>query len=293
MIQKLITIFLLGFSCCTASMAAPLLAIDDEIQQAIDAYEERPWELGLAGGYGVRTNPLINSKDIPMYVVLNIAWFGDYLFFDNGDVGLSIHETDKLAINFIAHINNEREIFEWLNNSQLGIQFNAAGTSGFSPVVTDPDVIPAKPVEAPGRSLAVDGGLEMIYADDWGDIQLQVLGDLTNTHKGFEVWASYAFPWQSGDWNIVPSVGLNWKSSHLLDYYYGIRDYEVEQNRPAYKGSSGFNGFARLSVAYHINDNWGITGIAEYETLSRSIRNSPIVDEDGIGTLFIGLMYNF
>ena len=291
MIQKLITIFLLGFSCCTTSMAEPPQAIDDEeIQQAIDAYEERPWELGLAAGYGVRTNPLINSDDIPMYVVLNIAWFGDYLFFDNGDVGLSIHETDKLSINFIAHINNEREIFEWLNNSQLGIQFNAAGSS-FVP--TDTNGMPTKPVEVPDRNLAVDGGLEMIYADDWGDIQLQVLGDLTNTHKGFEVWASYAFPWQSGDWNIVPSVGLNWKSSHLLDYYYGIRDSEVEVNRPAYKAQSGFNSFARLSIAYHINDNWGVTGIAEYETLSRSIRHSPIVDEDGIGTLFIGLMYNF
>lgn len=291
MIQKLITIFLLGFSCCTTSMAEPPQAIDDEeIQQAIDAYEERPWELGLAAGYGVRTNPLINSDDIPMYVVLNIAWFGDYLFFDNGDVGLSIHETDKLSINFIAHINNEREIFEWLNNSQLGIQFNAAGSS-FVP--TDTNGMPTKPVEVPDRNLAVDGGLEMIYADDWGDIQLQVLGDLTNTHKGFEVWASYAFPWQSGDWNIVPSVGLNWKNSHLLDYYYGIRDSEVEVNRPAYKADSGFNSFARLSIAYHINDSWGVTGIAEYETLSRSIRHSPIVDEDGIGTLFIGLMYNF
>ncbi|MCF6202705.1 MAG: MipA/OmpV family protein [Methylococcaceae bacterium] len=286
MIQKLITIFLLGFSCYATSMAAPPFDIDDEeIQQAIDSYEERPWELGLAAGYGVRTNPLINSDDIPMYVVLNIAWFGDYLFFDNGDVGLSIHETDKLSINFIAHINNEREIFEWLNNSQLGIQFDGAGFTGTAP--------PDKPVEVPGRSLAVDGGLEMIYADDWGDIQLQVLGDLTNTHKGFEVWASYAFPWRHGDWNIVPSVGLNWKSRHLLDYYYGIRDSEVEVNRPAYKAHSGFNNFARLSVAYHINDNWGITGIAEYETLSRSIRQSPIVDEDGIGTLFIGLMYNF
>ncbi len=293
MIQKLITIFLLGFSCCTTSIAAPPQDInDEEIQQAIDAYEERPWELGFAAGYGVRTNPLINSKDIPMYVVLNIAWFGNYLFFDNGDVGLSIHETDKLSINFIAHINNEREIFEWLNNSQLGLQFNGS-TSGFSPVNTNPDVIPAKPVEVPDRNLAVDGGLEMIYADDWGDLQLQVLGDLTNTHKGLEVWASYAFPWQSGDWNIVPSVGLNWKSSHLLDYYYGIRDSEVEKNRPAYKAQSGFNSFARLSIAYHINDNWGITGIAEYETLSGSIRHSPIVDEDGIGTLFIGLMYNF
>jgi outer membrane protein len=321
MIQKLIIITLLSLSHCALVLAEePELTADDEadIQKAIDEYEERPWELGVAAGYGVKTNPLVNSDDIPMYAVLNIAWFGDYFFFDNGDVGLNIYESEKLSLNLISHINNEREIFEWLNNAQLGISFSTS-SGGVEPSNTldqnqrsetsaSPRPRPStninfdelgseettlKTVAPTKRSLAVDGGFELLYEDDWGDIQLQVMGDMTHTHKGWEVWASYAYPWKSGNWRLTPSFGLNWKSSHLLDYYYGVRASEPVSKRPAYQAHSGFNSFVKLSISYRINDNWGIVGIAEYESLSRSIRHSPIVDQDGIETLFIGLMYNF
>lgn len=334
-------------------MAAPDLSKDEEaeIQQAIEEYEERSWELGLAAGYGVRTNPLVNSDDIPMYAVLNVAWFGEQFFFDNGDLGLTVHETDKLSVNFIAHVNDERGIFEWLNNSRLGVQFfGSEASSDFSPPLTDqgmgeenlvqddnseynstpdfeldpdneeldccsdfesevqnqndfpPDDLiddaetrdeNQGQVEIPRRNFAVDGGLEIMYADDWGDLQFQVLSDISFTHKGFEVWASYAYPWQHGNWKLVPSVGFNWKSSALIDYYYGVRKEEANLLRPAYRASSGFNSFAKLSLAYRINDNWGLVGVAKYEALSRSIRQSPIVDRQSIETLFIGIMYNF
>src|SRR4051794_14715278 len=48
---------------------------------------ERHWRLGVALGYGERTNPLIQSKKIPVLVDVDIAWFGERWFFDNGDVG--------------------------------------------------------------------------------------------------------------------------------------------------------------------------------------------------------------
>src|SRR5690349_15759272 len=48
--------------------------------------DERRWRLGAALGYGKRTNPLIQSEDIPVVVDLDIAYFGDRWFFDNGDL---------------------------------------------------------------------------------------------------------------------------------------------------------------------------------------------------------------
>lgn len=328
MILKLILMTFLCFSHgVLLSAEEPELTAEEEaeIQKAIDEYEERSWELGVAAGYGVKTNPLVNSDDIPMYAVLNIAWFGDYFFFDNGDVGLNIYDSEKLSLNLISHINNERQIFEWLNNAQLGISFSSSlseanpddpndaylnqqnelprtvtcGVDLDTGISTCPNSKNinykqrANPVEPTKRSLAVDGGFELLYEDGWGDIQLQVMGDMTHTHKGWEIWASYAYPWKSGSWTLIPSFGVNWKSSHLLDYYYGVKHSESLINRQAYQAHSGFNSFVKLSVSYRINDNWGIVGIAEYETLSRSIRQSPIVDQDGIETLFIGLMYNF
>ncbi|HFD13029.1 MAG TPA: MipA/OmpV family protein [Crenotrichaceae bacterium] len=283
-----------------------------EIQQAIAAYQERPWVFGVAAGYGNRSNPLVNSKDIPLYAVIDIAWFGDWFFFDNGDVGITLRETDKLSVNLIAHVNNERGVFEWFNNSRLGVQFFPDGT--FSPNPEDPagpatddnnpagsqdenripeDKFSKRAVKPPKRDFAVDGGLEIIYADVWGDLQLQVLSDISNTHKGVEVWASYGYTWEYGNWKLTPSAGINWKSSHLLDYYYGVRRSEARDNRPAYEAGSGINSFARLAVSYRFNDHWGIVGVAEYESLSRSIRRSPIVNKDSIETFFVGIMYRF
>ena len=48
------------------------------------------WRFGVALGYGERTNPLIQSDDIPIVVDLDIAWFGERWFFDNGDLGFSL-----------------------------------------------------------------------------------------------------------------------------------------------------------------------------------------------------------
>ncbi len=332
MISKLKFILIVGLLPFALWAEEPELSEADKIaiQQAIEAYDESPWELAIAAGYGVRTTPLADSEDTPLYLVVDFAWFGDWFFFDNGDLGVAVHESEKLSVNIIAHINNERSIFEWFNNESGGISFlpeslssslrsiganyfdSATGLAlesneinefssseqDFSALsINDDDSIQVIPVDEPvtitDRNIAVDGGLELIYSDDWGDLQLQMLSDLSFTHKGFEVWASYSYFWRHKNWRITPSFGINWKSSNLLDYYYGVRPEEIRHNRPAYQASSGFNSFARLSVSYQIDENWGIVGVAEYENLSRSIRRSPLVDRSSSETLFIGVMYRF
>src|SRR5687768_315446 len=50
--------------------------------------EEKRWRIGAALGYGLRSNPLIRSDDIPIAIDLDLAWFGDRWFFDNGDLGV-------------------------------------------------------------------------------------------------------------------------------------------------------------------------------------------------------------
>ena len=54
-----------GPQATTASVAA---------SPAPPAPPERHWRLGAAFGYGQRSNPLIQSEDIPVLVDLDIAW---------------------------------------------------------------------------------------------------------------------------------------------------------------------------------------------------------------------------
>lgn len=254
-----------------------------EVQQAIDAYQERSWEFGLSVGYGRRTNPLINSSDIPLYAVFNMAWFGDWLFFDNGDLGINFYENELLALNVITHINNERSVFEWFNKGVQVFGFPSASGTGLAP----------EQVEIPQRGISVDIGLELMYAHEWGELQVQFLSDISFKHKGFEVWAAYTYPWQYENWTLMPSVGLVWKSKQLLDYYYGVRDDEAQQGLSAYNAGSGTNAFVRFTLSYHLSNHWAIVGLIEYESLSASIQNSPIVDRKSIETFFIGISYQF
>ena len=49
-----------------------------------EATQESRWRLGFAFGYGLRTNPLVQSDDIPIVIDIDIGWFGNRFFFDIG-----------------------------------------------------------------------------------------------------------------------------------------------------------------------------------------------------------------
>ncbi len=311
-------LYILNF--CSMLLVAPIVNANNEldIQQAIANYEERSWEFGISVGYGARANPLVNSSDVPLYLVFNIAWFGDWVFFDNGDLGLNFYERDKLSLNLITHLNNERSVFEWFNKGVRIFGVPTAGTSfvehegeGRSQVANvgsfaaldnlpeelvlqDLDLDTSTTITIPNRKVAIDAGLEVLYTADWGELQMQFLSDISFRHKGFEIWGSYTYPWQYGRLLLTPSVGFVWKSSRLLNYYYGVRyDEALSAGMPAYQASSGTNAFVRLAAVYNLSNHWGIVGVVEYESLSASIQDSPFVDKKSIQTYFIGLTYQF
>ena len=76
------------FALLSLLLLAGIVAADEQSEDTENAEESR-WRLGAALGYGVRTNPLLQSDDIPIIVDFDIAWFGDHWFFDNGDLGLT------------------------------------------------------------------------------------------------------------------------------------------------------------------------------------------------------------
>src|SRR3954471_15836538 len=88
---------------------------------------EHHWRLGLALGYGERTNPLIQSEKIPVLVDLDIAWFGKRWFFDNGDLGFSLVDGPAFTINAVARVNTDRAFFAKTNTKYVNFQYASAG----------------------------------------------------------------------------------------------------------------------------------------------------------------------
>ncbi len=239
---------------------------------------ESPWRLGVALGYGQRTNPLVDADDLPIVVDLDIAWFGEHWFFDNGDVGYTVADTDRYTLSVVGRFNSDRVFFS-LTNSKFIVISNAVGEQE------------SVEVEVPDRDYAIEAGVEFLTDGDWGSLQLSAFHDVSGTHQGLELYADYAYSIWRGRWNVQPSFGASWNSADRNDYYWGVRPEEANEVFRPYQADAGVSAHARLAVAYQLNRNWSVVGVAEIERLSAEIADSPLVDDRNVVAAFAGFRY--
>src|SRR5262249_9116494 len=88
---------LLALACSTATFAA------DECTGASDeCVAVGRWNLSVALGAGVRTNPLVSSQDIPLIVVPQFSYYGKRFFIDNLHPGVTLYDGDATPRSLVA-----------------------------------------------------------------------------------------------------------------------------------------------------------------------------------------------
>lgn len=303
----------------TRSLAGLLcLCLAVPLAHAQDDDGERAWQLGLALGYGERDNPLVSGEHIDINAVVDFSWYGERFFFDNGDLGFTLREESTWALSLIGTFNNERQFYSYLTGKTFGLdsildnRFGLTGEAGqpprgedgggrdpaillpggVDPSTLDPDYLNAS-TELPDRDFAFNGGLEFLYISPMGDVQAQLLSDLSSTHEGQEAWLSWSKPWYTPNSEFTLTLGLEWKSDSLVKYYYGVRQDESFTGRPEYLGAAGTNRFVRFAARHRLGRHLSLVGMVEREFLSNAISDSPIVDRSDVDTFFAGLYYQF
>jgi outer membrane protein len=287
---------------------------------------ERSWNLALALGYGERSNPLVSGESIDINTVIDFSWYGERFFFDNGDLGFLLHEHRNYSFNVVATVNNERNFYHYLTGSSFGLKSlvdisrTFGGPAGSTIAGEDPprtDFVGPAPdseqnflasigaprgadtdfvnlnTELPERDSAVNSGIEFLHISRWGDIQVQLLSDVSGTHHGQEAWFSWSHPWYTLNNEFTLTLGAEWKSGNLVSYYYGVRPEESFPGREAYEAGAGTNTFVRFAARHAFSPHWHAVAMVEREFLSSAISNSPIVDDDATDTFFAGLLYQF
>ncbi len=242
---------------------------------------ESQWRLGIALGYGLRTNPLVQSDDIPIIVDIDISWFGDHFFFDNGDLGLTFVDNEYVTTSLVGRINSDRVFFGRTNT-----KFVTVGLAG-QPLSSTFEV------SIPDRDYAGELGLELLTDGRWGRLQLSAHHDVSGTHKGYDVEFDYAYGWRNQRFYIEPSFGLSYKSENLNNYYWGIGADETNAATSEYTAGAGVNAFARLQYSYQISRNWMFSFVGEVERLNDEAAGSPIVQEQYVFGYFAGFGYRF
>lgn len=273
-------------STCLPMMAACLCVCSQARAQEADANtltvtpsaDAARWRVGVALGYGERDNPLVYSEDLKILVDLDIAWFGDRWFFDNGDGGFTLLDNERFTLNVIGRFNSDRVFFSKTDTDLVVI--NLSGQAG----VLDMPVVP-------GRDYAIELGLELLSDGDWGQLQLAAHRDASGTHDGYEVYVDYGHRFQHRRWLFEPSVGFAYKSRRSNDYYWGLREHEASVLWPAYTAGAGVNQHARFAASYRVDRHWSVFAVAEVERLNAEAARSPLVAQRDLRGVFAGFHY--
>ena len=273
------------------------------------------WEFGLIVGLGGRTNPLVNGDDQPIILVPQFSWYGEHFFVENFEFGFTFIDKPAHMFNFLVQPGFDHIYFDdiSLGNFTLDLNLGGGGYSGAEyisngPSITDgssddPSTIPLPGRDIPqvdliddikSRKIAFLGGFEYsYYRGNWQN-QIQALSDVSGVHGGNEFRISSAYHLQNNSSLYTFAVGLAWQSEALLDYYYGIDQGEIDSAPTlAFEAKAGVSGFAKFSWEKKLNDRWSLLSTLQYRKLDSSLVASPLVEESGVATAFIGGSYHF
>ncbi len=143
------------------------------------------------------------------------------------------------------------------------------------------------------RDPSLDAGAEWSWRADWGLITVSLVTDVLGTHHGQELELSYTAMFPYAGFDFIPSAAVHWRTSNLVDYYYGVRPEEADVNRLAYEPDDTISPAVRLMVRRKLSEKWSALGVAQYEWFGSEITDSPIVEDDYVVSFMLGLTYNF
>jgi outer membrane protein len=303
-------LLLAAFAACSEGMAEESSTCSQASEHCIEIGQ---WQVSLAVGGGVLTNPLQGGENIPLVLVPYISYYNERFFLENTTLGYTFQEAETFDVSAILELNAEQKYFNRLHAGNLIGVDGALSEGGNSEVPTSPetdgplDLFPDtdKPVEPKRlptiddiakREWAIDAGvLAHWYIGEQHKITAQWSHDVSGVYKGQHVKASYKYQLPVLDLpaKLQLSVGFDWQSAELIDYYYGLNSKDKVDKAYYYQGTHGVSPFLGAAFNYRINKQWQFKFSAKRTYLSNAITDSPLVNDKHQDYLFIGGLYEF
>ena len=282
-------------------LASPL-GVAGERESAISKdIEVGQWQLGLALGLGMKSNPLRGGDDIPLLALPDISYYGERWFLDNFTLGYSLYQSDRLVLSLISGANGEKAYFSFWHPANFtslnGSEFAATGDQ-LPGISNEADAGPIRELPAvtiddvSKRHFAWDGGVMANIYLPWGEVMIRALADISKVYQGSHGRIEWSRGFRSGDWDWRSSLGVDWQSRALVDYYYGVPD-NSDFAGGGYRGRSGWSPYASLMVSHPINENWQGLVTVKYQRLAAGMADSPLVTTNSSYSFFIGAAYQF
>ncbi len=288
------------------------------------------WDVSVGLGIGRRSNPVLSNDDIPIYILPSISYYGKRLFWETDTVGFTLFESPRSLFSVITTVSYDQTYFnDWgignfsieggggRSGSALSLQteangqvsgelvapnesleggqaFDPAGDGVFDgPVVDGGDSEVIDLDELHDRDMAALSGFEYLYDYKNVGVSLQVLKDVSGVHNGLQVRTGLAAYFNRQKYEYTFSVGAEWKDSETQDYYYGVREDEVENDRLAYTVDDDWSYYAKFDWRYRASKHWEWRAVVHHRWLGDEVKNSPLVDGATTTAVFFGGVYHF
>lgn len=144
------------------------------------------------------------------------------------------------------------------------------------------------------RDSTLMAGLGLQYELPRGfDIALGIETDVLDRIGGTEARLRFDKSFQIGIARFVPNFSLNWQSSAIANYDYGVSAAQALPDRPEYELEDILSLEAGLGSFIEITRDWRIVLNVAVEFFDDEVSDSPIVVEDSVVKGFIALNYVF
>jgi MipA family protein len=258
----------------SAARASPVGDCDSDLPDCVAVGK---WNVSLALGAGVRSNPLVRGQDLPLVVVPQFSYYGKRFYIDNLDVGFTLIDGVTNTLSLIASPGYDRLFFYRSDLQNIFVQLAAS----------PPPMGPPPAVRFPSRTRQITYLAGPEWTVNFHDIigQFDVLREVTGHDHGEEVRGAIKIPVIRSTGALSATVGLTWQSAAIVNYYYGAPG--------IYESGSALRPFAKLGYTRPLGPGWRFEGIAQYEHLANAIADSPIVAHNYVVTCFFGFVHAF
>jgi outer membrane protein len=263
-----------------AASAARATGVGDCEADSPDCVAVGKWNVSLALGAGVRSNPLVHGQDLPLVVVPQFSYYGKRFYVDNLDVGFTAVDGVTNTLSLIASPGYDRIFFYRSDLQNIFVNLEGAGTAAGTGANPPPVPFPSRP-----RKITYLAGPEWTF--NFRDIigQFDVLREITGHNHGEEVRGAIELPVTRSAGALSATIGLTWQSAAIVNYYYGAPH--------IYESGSALRPFLKLRYTRPLSPGWRLEGIAQYEHLANAIADSPIVAQNYVVTCFLGFVHAF
>jgi len=255
-----LTLPLTFITAITCLISAPVLAARDVTQIHLTPGDGN-WSLGM--GFRNGTFPYVGKDDVDDLLPL-ITYNGEKFFIDGTRTGFHLYQSS-----------------DWLIGAYASYRF-----AGFN----EEDGIE---LDGMDRDDGIDARFAITRQTSFGNFTFDIGTDISNTSDGLDIDLRWGKVFTQGNYRIRPWIGLTFEDQKLTNYYYGVNDNEVTEDRAAYQTDSALEMRYGIDMSYQFAKHHYVGFNMQYSELDSTKINSPIVLDNGQFSSFTSYRYEF